>query len=114
MVKPGEIYSWEETWTAPDGNAKTWTGPKVEKGRVVRLEILAICDETTVNRTFRLGYDRAGTKHWIKAGNAGASAFDLALSIPLILSEYEAPAAYSSSHVASDVVHIIARGVYLS
>lgn len=113
MVKPGEVYSWEETWTAPSTAAKTWVGPKVEEGKVVRLEILAICDETTVNRSFRLGYDRAGTKHWVKAGNAGASSFDLALDVSLILAAGEAPAAYSSTHASSDVVHILARGVYL-
>lgn len=114
MVKPGEIYSWEETWTAPSTGAKIWVGPKVPEGRVVRLEFFAVCDVTTVNRQFRLGYDRAGTKHWTKAGNAGASDFDLAMRGKMILSAGEAPAAYSSSHATGDVVHIVARGVYLS
>lgn len=114
MSKPNEIFSWTETWTAPSGTAKTWTGPKVEKGRVVRLETFSICNETKTNRALMLGYDKAGAKIWIRAGNAGAAGNDISIAAPLLLSEGEAPAAYSSTHATSDVVHIIARGVYLS
>jgi len=85
----------------------------VPKGRVVRIEHMAIVDITTVNRAFRLGYDRAGVQHWLKAGNAGASGFNLTLDTPFLLSEGEAPIAYSSSHAASDEVHFIVRGIYL-
>lgn len=112
-LKTGDIYSYEESWTATSTDAKTFTGPKVTEGKVVKIEHMTICDITTVNRAFRLGYDRAGTKHWLKAGNAGASGFNLALDTPFILSGGEAPVAYSSSHATSDEIHVVVRGVYL-
>lgn len=112
-MKPGDVYSYEDTWTAPDTNAKTFEGQRVGSGLVVKMEHMTVIDITTVNRAFRLGYDRGGTKHWLKAGNAGASGFNLTLDTPFILSEGEAPVAYSSSHATSDELHFIARGVYL-
>jgi len=112
-IKPGDVYSFEEKWVAPGTDAKTFTGPKVPMGRVVRIEYMTVCDITTVNRAFRLGYDRAGTPHWLKAGNAGASGLNLTLDTPFLLSEGEAPIAYSSSHATSDEVHVVARGLYL-
>jgi hypothetical protein len=112
-LKPGDVYSFEEKWTAPDTGARTFTGPKVPQGKVVRIDHMAICDVTTVNHAFRLGYDRAGTQHWLKAGNAGASGFNLTLDTPLLLSEGEAPIAYSSSHAVGDEIHVVARGIYL-
>ena len=112
-MKPGDVYSFEDKWTAPSTDAKTFQGPSVEPGRVVRIEHMTVVDITTVNRAFRLGYDRGGTQHWLKAGNAGASGFNLALDTPFLLSEGEAPIAYSSSHATSDELHFIARGVYL-
>jgi hypothetical protein len=113
MSKPEEIFSWDEYFTCPSGTAKTWVGPKVPAKRVVRLETFIICNETKTNRALMLGYEKAGVKCWIRAGNAGSGGNDISIVTPLILSGGEAPAAYSSTHATSDIIHILARGLYL-
>lgn len=111
-VKPGDIYSAEisQVGQAADLDIE---GPEVPKGHVVRLVVMYAVDLTTVNRSIRLGYSRAGTAHWFKRGNAGASAFGLCLDGELILVAGEKPIARVESAPSTDDCVLIARGIYL-
>jgi len=111
-VKLSDIYSAELKGVGAAADLDL-EGPKVPEGRVVRLRIMYAVDLTTVNRSMRLGYVRAGTKYWFKRQNAGASAFGVALDGELYLVGGESPIARVESAPSADECWLIARGEYL-
>lgn len=112
-IKPGDVYSAEQTVSSAPAADVDFEGPRVPEGRVVKLEILAVIDVTTANKTLRLGYKRAGVSVWLKRAAAGTGAYSMVLDKPLILSEGESPVARVESATAGDTLHFFARGVYL-
>jgi hypothetical protein len=111
---PSEIYSFDLRFIEPGTSDVTLNkAPAVPRGKVVRIDTLIICDETTANKTLALGVNIGGKSYTLKKQPAGASAYGLALEVPLILSEGERPMAIVSSPTANDVITFLARGVYL-
>ena len=111
-IKASDIYSAElkATGAAADLDIE---GPKVPEGRVVRIRVMYVVDLTTVNRSVRLGYKRAGSTYWFKRQNAGASAFGISLDGDLYLVGGESPVARVESAPAADECWLIVRGEYL-
>lgn len=112
-TKPGDVYSAEEILASAAAADKDFEGPKIPEGRVVKIEILAVVDVTTANKTLRLGYRRAGSSYWLKRDAPGASGYGLILDQPLILVEGESPIAMVESATAKDALYFLARGTYL-
>jgi hypothetical protein len=113
-TKPSEIYSFELHYTEAGTNTVTLDkAPAVPKGKVVRIDTLIICDETTANKTLALGFSKGGKNHILKEQPAGTSVKDMALGRPLILSDGERPIAIVTTPSANDVITFLARGVYI-
>lgn len=112
-VKLQEVYSWEERITAPSTAEISVSGSSVKDKQVVRIDTFIVCDETTVNRLLGIGYMKGDTKRWLKLERAGASGYSIILLTPLFLFGGEKPCVNSTTHATSDVINIIARGVYL-
>lgn len=113
-TKPGEIYSFELRYTEPGTSDVTLNkAPAVPQGRVVRIDTLIICDETTSNKTLALGLNKGGKNYTLKKQPAGTTTYGIVLERPLILSEGERPIAIVSSPTANDVLTFLARGVYI-
>lgn len=110
---PKDIYQAEISKIAPDATNITLLGPKVKKGKVVRLHAFYVIDITTANKTCRLGYDRAGTKHWFRRRAAGTNRYGIWQNQTMILVENERPACMIETPTASDTCKLIVRGVYL-
>lgn len=111
--KLAEVYVYEETRVAPDTNNITLVGSKLKEGEVVEIEAFYLADVDTANKTLRLGYDRGGTKFWVKRQAAGTNIYGIYLDRPLILVQNEAPAAMVESPTLNDDITVIARGRYL-
>jgi len=111
--KPSEIYRSEKQQPAPSTSDLTIVGEKVPTGKAVLIETFFAIDQTTANKTLRLGYDRGGTKFWIKRAAAGSGIYGLALDRPLYLVENEAPAIMIESPTTGDVCLLVARGEFL-
>jgi kynurenine formamidase len=113
-VKPGDIYSHEDRRTEPGTTTMTLDqAPKIQPGKVVRIETLFICDETTAAKTLALGFEKAGRSYLVQKEALAVGVNGLALAAPLILAEGEKPIAVVTSPSANDVITFIARGVYL-
>jgi len=112
-TKPGDVYAAE--LYQPDAQAAdvTLEGPAIPQGRVVKIEAMIIVDVTTGNKTCRLGYDRGGTKYWMKREAAGSSGYGIALLTPMILVGGEKPVGRIESATLNDDIYFIARGIYL-
>jgi len=113
-VKPGDVYSYEDRRTEPGTSTITINAaPKIPPGKVVRIETLFICDETTAAKTLALGFEKAGRSYLVQKEALAVGVHGLALQAPIILTEGEKPIAVVTSPSANDVITIIARGVYL-
>jgi len=112
-TKPGNVYAAEEIVPSASAADKDFEGARIPQGKVVRIEILAVVDVTTANKTLRLGYKRAGTSYWLKRQAPGSSVYGLILDRPLILVQGESPIARVESATAADALYFLARGIYL-
>lgn len=110
---PKDIYQAEIKKAAPDATNITLEGPKIAEGKVVRLHTFYALDLTTAAKTIRIGYDRGGTKHWVKREAAGTGKYGVWQNQTLILVENERPICMIETPTASDECRLIARGVYL-
>lgn len=108
--KLSDVYVYEESRTAPSTSNITLTAAKLKAGEVVIIDSFSVIDVTTANKTLRLGYDRGGSKFWLKRQAAGTSSYHITLDSPLILVENEAPAAMVESPTSSDSLLVVARG----
>jgi len=112
-IFPKDVYQAEMSKTAPDATNITLEGPKIAEGKVVHIRMFYAIDETTANKTLRIGYDRGGVKHWVKRKAAGAGAYGIWQNQTMILVENEKPICMIESPTTSDVCTLVARGVYL-
>jgi hypothetical protein len=113
-TKPGDLYSYEDRRAEPGTSTITINqAPKIPEGKVVKIETLFICDETTAAKTLALGFEKAGRSYLVQKEALAAGVNGLALQAPLILAEGEKPIAVVTSPSANDVLTFIARGVYL-
>jgi len=112
-IKPRDVYSAEDSQTAPDTTNLTIEGSKIPAGKVVKIDSFFAIDITTANKTIRVGYDRAGSKIWLQREAAGTGEYGVRLRRPLILVENERPVAMIESPTASDECRLVARGIYL-
>lgn len=113
-IKSGDIYSYEDRRVEPSATALTVNqAPKIPRGKVVRIETMYICDETTPAKTLALGFDKGGVNHMVQKETVGAGVYGLALDTPMILVEGERPIANVTTPTANDVITFIVRGVYL-
>lgn len=112
-ISPKDVYQAEIVKIAPDTTNITLEGPKIAEGKVVRIHTFYVIDITTANKTLRIGYDRAGTKHWAKREAAGTGVYGIAQNQTMILVENERPACMIESPTTSDECKLVVRGVYL-
>jgi len=113
-IKPGEIYSYVDRRTEPSATALTLDqAPKVPKGKVMQIEAMFCCDETTAAKTLSLGFERSGINHILEKETVGASVHGLSLRRKMILVEGEKPIAIVTTPTANDVITFVVRGVYI-
>lgn len=89
-------------------------GDKVPTGKVVSIETFFVIDQTTANKTIKIGFRRGGVNYYVKREAAGASTYGITMDRPLILVEGERPIATIESPSINDVCLLVARGPYLS
>jgi hypothetical protein len=111
-IKPSDIYKAElkQVGAAADLDIE---GPKVPVGQIVRITLMSVLDSSTVNRTMRLGYARAGSKYWLKHERAGSSGNGISMDGELYLVGGESPIARVESAPSTDECWLIVRGIYL-
>jgi hypothetical protein len=112
-IKLEDVYDARESKKAPDTENLTIEGPPVAKGKIVELECFYAYDHTTAAKTIRIGFDRNGTKYWIKQKPAATNEHGIAQNGKLVLVDGEKPIAMIESPTAADECYLVARGVYL-
>jgi len=112
-ITPKEVYRAEISKTAPDATNITLEGPKIPEGKVVHIRMFYAIDLTTAAKTLRIGYDRGGTKHWVKREAAGTGKYGIWQNQNMFLVENERPICMIETPTASDECKLVVRGVYL-
>jgi len=110
---PAEIYSAEDKVTCDSASTRTLKGEIIRAGKVVEIRTFLVVDISTANKTLRIGFERGGTQYWLKRGAAGTNDYGIALQEELILVEGERPIAQVETPTSTDVLVMLARGVYL-
>ena len=110
--KETDIYIAEVRQAAPDTDDLTLIGERLSAGEIVQLESVFIIDLDAKAKVVRLGYDRAGTKFWIRRNAIGTNDYDLPLTRPIILVENEAPCGMVESPGSGEECLLVARGFY--
>jgi len=110
---PAEIYSAEDKVTCDSASTRTLKGERIGAGKVVEIRTFLVVDISTANKTLRIGFERGGTQYWLKRGAAGTNDYGIALQEELILVEGERPIAQVETPTSTDVLVMLARGVYL-
>lgn len=112
-MKPGDIYSAEETDPKAEASEKNFQGPIVPPGQVVRIEFMAVVDFTTAAKTMSLGYKRGNVAVWVAKETLGSGVYGKVLHRNLILVGGERPIARVTTPTASDVLYFTVRGVFI-
>jgi len=113
-IKPGEIYSYVDRRTEPSATALTLNqAQQIPRGKVMRIEAMFCCDETTAAKTISLGFERSGVNHILEKETVGAAVHGLALRRKMVLVEGERPIAIVTTPTANDVITFVVRGVYI-
>jgi len=112
-AKPSDVYSAEDRLVEPSGTTRTLKGVLIEAGKVVEIRTFLVVDLTTAAKTFRIGFERAGTQYWLMRKAASATEYGVSLDKELILVEGERPIAQIESPTANDTLVMLARGAYL-
>ena len=112
-IKPGDVYSAEAEVKAPETADLTLEGPMIPEGRVVLIQAFYVLDRSTAGKVLRLGYDRAGTKYWLKRVDLGIGNYGIWQDGPLYLVGGEKPVGMVEDATKGDVCILVARGEYV-
>ena len=112
-IKPGDVYSVEEERKAPSTVDLTLEGPKIPEGKVVLIRAFYVIDRSTAGKVVRLGYDRAGTKIWLKRVDLLSHEYGMETTAQLYLVEGEKPIGMIESPTTGDICTFVARGEYV-
>jgi len=113
-TKPKDIYLSVQNPKALAATDLEILGDEVPEGKVVSIETFFVIDQTTANKTMKIGFRRGGTDYYVKRQAAGASIYGVTMDRPLILVEGERPIAIVESPTINDVCLMVARGPYLN
>ena len=112
-IKPKDVYSAEVEVKAPSISDLTLEGPKIPEGKVVLIRAFYVLDRSTAGKVVRLGYDRGGTKIWVKRVDLAATEYGIETTAQLYLVENEKPIGMVESPTTGDVCVLVARGEYV-
>ena len=112
-IKPGDVYSAQVEVKASTIADLTLEGPKIPEGRVVLIKAFYVLDRSTAGKVVRLGYDRAGTKIWVKRVDLLGTEYGTETTAHLYLVEGEKPIGMVESPTVDDICILVARGEYL-
>ena len=104
-------YRYDDKFTAPDTDTKTFVGPEVLQGKIVEITSGVVADYTTANKTLVLGYrDAGGSDHYIVV-EQGASIKSAQLQGRIFLLSTEKPIAIVVSPTLSDDLYCSFHGI---
>ena len=112
-MKPQEVYSDLVEKKAPSTADLDLEGRPIPAGKVVRIETYYVIDETTANKTMKLGYVKAEKTIILKREPTNTSAYFVRLESPLILVEGEKPKATVEAAVSGDECRLLVKGVFI-
>jgi len=112
-MKPEEVWTDLVEKKAPSTSDLDLEGKAVPAGKVVRIETYYVIDETTANKTMKLGYVKAEKTITLKREAAGTSTYYIRLERPFILVEGEKLKATVESPTTGDECTLIAKGVFI-
>ena len=112
-IKPGDVYSAEVEVKAPTISDLTLEGPKIPEGKVVLIKAFYIMDRSTAGKKVRLGYDRGGTKIWVKREDLADTVYGMETTAQLYLVEGEKPIGMIESPTIDDICILVVRGEYV-
>lgn len=104
-------YRFDDKFTAPGTDTKTFVGPEVLQGKIVEVTSGVVADYTTASKILVLGYrDAGGIDHYIVV-ETGASIKSAQLQGRIYLLPTERPIAIVVSPTASDVLYCSFHGI---
>lgn len=112
-MKPQEVWTDLVEKKAPSTADLDLEGRAIPAGKVVRIETYYVIDETTANKTMKLGYVKAEKTITLKREAAGTSAYHVRLEGRLILVEGEKPKATVESPTSGDECRLLVKGVFI-
>jgi len=112
-TKPKDVYLSIQNPKALASADLEILGDEVPEGKVVSIETFFVIDQTTANKTIKIGFRRGGKDYYIKREAAGASIYGVTMDRSLILVEGERPIAVVEAPTVNDVCLMVARGPYL-
>lgn len=104
-------YRFDEKFTAPGTDTKTFVGPEVGRGKILEITSGAVADYTTADKTLVLGYrDAGGEDHYVVV-EKGSAIKSAQLRGRIFLLPTEKPIAVVVSPTASDVLFCSFHGI---
>jgi len=104
-------YRYDNKFTTPGTDTKTFVGPEVGRGKVAEITSGVVADYTTANKILVLGYrDAGGSDHYIVV-ETGASIKSAQLRGRIYLLPTEKPIAVVVSPTASDILYCSFHGI---
>ena len=104
-------YRFDEKFTAPGTDTKTFVGPPVGRGRILEITSGAVADYTTADKILVLGYrDSSGDDHYVVV-EQGSAIKSAQLRGRLFLLPTEKPIALVVSPTASDALYCSFHGI---
>ena len=104
-------YRFDDKFTAPDTDTKTFVGSEVGRGKMVEITSGVVCNYTTANKILVLGIrDAGGVDHYVVV-ETGSAIKSAQLQGRIFLLPTEKPIAIVVSPTTSDVLYCSFHGI---